>query len=276
MAYKRIVEITSGSGGNGISISDAYISFEVEKIKAETPNKARVDIYNLTDETARKIGKQGNNLIIKAGYEDEDGARAIFFGNIVKSLISKEGAEKVLKIEALDGYQDIQTKNAVLSYSENTKVSTILNDILGLFDYPLGNKLPPITDTYSGGFSFVGKAQTALSQVLSKIGYKYSIQNNQILIYKIGESAINTELILTPETGLLNISRKEAETEEGTPEQNDLLYEVETLLFPQIYPGAQIRLESKLYTGTGTVISALFEGDNFNGDFKVTAEVKAK
>lgn len=283
MAFKRLIEIVSGPEGRGaLSVDSLYMSFDIEKNKTGTPNKARIKIYNLTDVSAAKMGSNRNKIIVRAGYGDENGLASIYFGDVIKSNTYKDGVNKVLEIEAYDGYKNIQEKNLSVSYSKGTKTTVILKDILTVLSYPLGNKIPATDDSYTSGFSFIGKAQDALTMVLKKIGYRWTIQNEQILIYQIGTSgAVTTGLLLTPSTGLLSIERQEQDidsTGKGKEKSSvtgvPLYYTIKTLLFPQIIPGAYIKIESSIYNGTASVESAKITGDNFSQDFLVEAEIK--
>jgi hypothetical protein len=286
MAFKRQIEIISGPvGGTQISVSEGYMSFDIEKTKSKTPNKANIKLYNLLDTTMTRMGWSKNKIIVKAGYEDEGGLSSIFFGDLVKSTISKDGKLRVLEIEAMDGYKNIQDKNVSLSYAGGTRVSVVLGDILNVLALPLGAEKPQTSEIYSGGFVFVGKAKDALSQVMSRLGYKWTIQNEQILIYQQGQGVVSTSLLLTPKTGLLKIDRVEQDTSvdlaaegissKSTEKKTPIAYNIETLLFHQIIPGAIVKIESSVVNGTFQVDSAKLTGDNFGGDFKIEAEVWA-
>ncbi len=278
MAFNRVIEVASGPEGQPATIfSECYISFEIERNKTKTPNKANVKMYNLTDATMAKMGKRENKIIIRAGYQDEGGASALFYGDVTQSTISKDGINKVLEIEAMDGYKNIQAKNVSLSYAKGTKVTTVLNDVLNAMAYPVGGKKPVSSDIYSGGYAFIGKAQDALTQVLKKLGYKWTIQNEQIFIYQEGQGVVTYALRLAPDTGLLNISKLEQDTDTSTKSKGKVpvCYKIETLLFPQIVPGAIVKIESTLATGNMGIESVKVTADNFGGDFKIEAEVRA-
>ena len=81
MAWGRIVELSVGSEGEGLLISDLDIDFKVIKSLTFADNYAEFRIYNAKEETRTKILKKGNNLIFKAGYEDE-AVNTLFVGNI--------------------------------------------------------------------------------------------------------------------------------------------------------------------------------------------------
>jgi hypothetical protein len=216
MAFNQLIEIISGpEGGTATSVTNLYMSFEVERNKTNTPNKANVSIYNLSPNTMTKMESNKNKLIIRAGYDDETGLTTLFNGDVTKSERKKEGTEQVLEIEAMDGYKNIQSQNVSISYKSGTKTTTILRDILAAMAYPVAGGIPTSSDSYTGGFQYIGKAKDALTVVLKKIGYKWTIQNDQILIFKeIGGGSVVTGLLITPSTGLLSIEKLEQDTEE--------------------------------------------------------------
>jgi hypothetical protein len=277
MAFKRIIEVASGPQGQAATtFSQCKIEFEIKRDKTKTPNKAEVTLYNLSDDTMAKMGKRDNKLIIRAGYADEGGPSAIFYGDVTKSEIIPEEQNKLLKIEAMDGYKNIQGKNISLSYAKGTRISTVLDDILNVMAYPVAGNKPSTSDVYAKGYTFIGKAQDALTQVLKKLNYKWTIQNEQIFMYQEGEGVVKYGLKLTSQTGLLSISKVEQDiATKDKGKKVPVCYNIETLLFPQIIPGAIVRIESSQATGNMVVESCTMSGDNFDGDFKVEAEVRA-
>jgi len=278
MAFQRVIEITAGpSGGDGVTITENYMSFEIEKaLGKKYVNKAVVKIYNLTENTMNWMGAAKNKLIVKTGYADEGGPISVFFGDVHKSRIYTDGMNKVLEIEAYDG-QSIQNKNILLSYAENVKASVILDAILTKLAYPVKNK-PVLTDIYQGGFSCVGNALKILDGVLAKAGYARTIQNAEIHIYKKGETVINTGLYLSPDTGLLNIEIGDEivsvlKDEDSLPDFKGSKLKLTTLIFPQLYPGAQVTVARGDSEGPYKINSVKMEGDNFGGAYKADLEV---
>ncbi len=274
MAFGRLITVISGpSGGTGTSISDCRISFDIEKSIGKTPNKSNVMIYNLSDTTMASMGKRMNKLIIKAGYKDENSLSTIFYGDINKSEISKEPPDTILKIEAMDGWKSLQQAIINKSYAAGTSISTVVNDIVSEMGFVIGGTKPNISGSYAPGYVASGKCGHVLSKVLNKVGYTWSIQNDQIYIFEEGGSAKTFELSLASDTGLLSISKLEHDAKLTKSAKS--YYTIRTLLFPQIIPGAQVYIKSSLATGNMIVQNVTMSGDSYEGDFIVEAEVKA-
>jgi hypothetical protein len=275
MAFGRKITIISGaSGDTGTSISNCRISFEIEKNLTKTPNKATVQLYNLSSDTMTKMGKRLNKLVIKAGYEDENSLSALFYGDINESSIEKNPPEKILKIEAYDGYKYLNSETIALSVTKGTQISTVFDKIIDKIAYPIGGTKPTISGAFNAGYTFNGYAKDALTQVLTKARYKWTVQNEQIYIYSGNSSPKKYELKLTSDTGLLDITKIDPDIN-STKNSTKTYYKIQTLLFPQIIPGATVYVKSDLATGNMVVQSVKFTGDNFDGDFMAEAEVRA-
>lgn len=269
MAFSRIVEVSIGPTGQlGTTIRDLRITFSINKTQAESENTAEIMIYNLKKETADKVGVEGNKVILRAGYEDE-GVKNLFFGDITRVQNKKEGTETVLTIEAKDGVESVVDSNIILSYDAGTLVKTVIDEITNTIGLPIGNQIIYPTTIYNNGYAFIGKATVALTEVLNFINKKWTIQNEQLIIYEDGETILNTGLKLTSSTGLIG------QPEKLVDEDGIIKWNVQSLLFPQLVPGSQIEISSDAVNGFFNIETSAFSGDNFDSDFAVTCEVSA-
>lgn len=276
MAFKRYIEITAGPSGEiGKTVIDNYMSFEIEKgLGKKWVNKALVKIYNLSENTANHMGAAKNKLIIKTGYMDE-GAAGVFFGDVHKSRIYKDGPNQVLEIEAYDG-QSLQSKSIALSYIEGTGASVILDAILSKLAYPVKGK-PNLTDVYQNAYCYNGNAYEALKGVLAKSGYLCTIQNEAINIYKQGEPVVNTGLYLSSDTGLLQVDIVDEVVgflvdDDALPDRKGSKLKIKSLIFPQLYPGAQVTVVKGNTEGPYRIKTVKMVGDNFGGEYSAEME----
>jgi len=273
LAFNRLIELQIGRPGEiGLLIKDLRISFSIEKSDTESANMAIIQIYNLTDNTVKKINRAGNILILRAGYEDE-GIKTLFFGTIINSTDIKTGTERILEIQVADGVENIQDKNLTISYSAGTTVQKIFNDLVLLFGLPLTNIGLILSGQYINGWSFCGKIKDAITEVLDKVNLSWTIQNNQLVVVERGKSVERTGLFLTPDTGLLDSPESLVDTDLKPTEDPPARYKVKSLLFPQLFPGVDFRLKSEKVSGTFKVETAKFSGDNYEGEFLCELEV---
>lgn len=274
MAFNRIIEITiiPKSGGNNIIIKNLHISFNVEKTITEAVNKGIVRIWNLSENT-RSFIKAGDKIIIRAGYEDE-GTTNLFFGDIQIVTDSKDSVNRITEIEAYDGQFTLNNKNISISFSAGTPVQSVFSYIINEMELPLSNSAIILLGQYSGGYSFVGKAKDALTQVLAYVGKTWSVQNEQIMIHTGTEPVQRTGLNISPNTGMIgspeSINNKD---EKGEEENIQKRWNVKSLLFPQLTPGSLIQITSIIVNGFFTIETVNYEGDNYESDFISEMEV---
>lgn len=275
MAFIRKIEVIAGpEGGEGFSVTENFITFDITKSNKKSMNKATIQIYNLSDDTMNIMKRRDNLILIRAGYEDET-INDLFVGNIVHSSVKRERVDKVLEIEAHDGQRSLMTRTVSLGFDSRVAVTTVLNNIFSVLAYPVvGRERIPAGEQYNNGYAFAGYARKALEEVLEKVGLKYSVQNEQIFIYKEDDEAVQTTgLLLSPETGLLSLDPKEERKKRNTTQQK-AEYSAKSLLFPQLIPGAQIQIKKGKVDTFFVVQSGVYKGDNQRGEFTAEIEVK--
>lgn len=275
MAFNRKIEALIGAPGEiGTKFTGIRIVFLINKTGNESPNKAEIKLYNITVENATKISRVNNKLILRAGYIDEGNIRNIFFGDIQSVSTKLERTERITEIMAFDGSKNNQEKNISLSYAEGTPIITVFFDIVAAFGFPLaGNPQIPNLQ-YANGYAFIGKVKDALTEVVNYMGKTWAIQNEQLVILSPDEIIQRTGLLLSPDTGLLQLPEilddKDKEQVENVPKR----YRLKSLLYPQLSPGVQISLKSMNANGIFKVETVEFEGDSFESDFLATTEVR--
>jgi hypothetical protein len=274
MAFNRAITIQIGpKDGEKTIISDLFISFEVEKTINKATNIAKVSIANLSSTTLKKVAVVGNQFVLSAGYLDEDISN-IFFGGITRTSLRKDNSTLYLDIEAHDGLANINSAVFNKSYNAGTLVSVVIKDIVAAIGYPAKgfDKIPTGTQ-YPNGILYSGKAVTVLQEALNKIGLKYSIQNEQIVIFKSGELGLNEVALISYNTGLLNDPEP---IEDGTDALSTAKvkgrWRLNTLLSPKIVPGSKVQLETSAMNTELLVENIKYVGGNWEGDFRTTIE----
>jgi hypothetical protein len=278
MAFKRFVEVIVGpKGGEGFKISGLKIAFSIEKTDSADPNKSKIQIYNLSSDTHAKAAVAGNHITLKAGYEDETVA-AIFFGDVVKGSRKKEGSDFVTELEVFDGRTAVMSGQVSVSYAKDTEARTIVQafvDAIGLANKGMENV--PSGESYPHGYTFIGMAGEGLKDVLNRYGLTYTVQNEMLYIIKPGEAADKTGLKLTAGTGLLTTPEPVSDktSDDNTESEPGNRWKFSTMLFPELVPGAACKVESLALNSEVIISKAVFNGDNWGGDYKVDIEGEA-
>lgn len=277
MAFNRQVELLVGTKNNeGLKITQLKIDFEVKKTTASgtKTNNAKIKVYNCNEGTAKALCTAGNHCILKAGYEDEV-VTTILLGDIVKGEKKKDGVNTVIELEVADGRNQVMQGNISVSYGKDTDVATVVQAFTDVLGFPVkGTENIPSGEKYAHGYSFIGMATDGLKQVLNKVALTYTIQNEMLYIKGPDQSIDNLGLRLTKDTGLLTLPTHISDkTDSSTIDQTTSnKWKFNTMLFPQLMPGAVCKVESSTLNANIMIEEATFKGTNFDGDFIV--EVK--
>jgi hypothetical protein len=270
MSFNRVVECSVA----GITIKDLKITFEVNKSTSKSANTCKIQIYNLRDETTKKIEDADTNLILKAGYEDEGGAKNIFFGAVLSTFDKMDGSDRILEIEALDGIKEIKNKTFSKSYKPGTKIKRIVDDLTAVIGLPVRNikTLPDLS--YVNAYGFAGFALNGLSNVLGYAKRFYTIQNNELIILSGNETFKQTGITLSDKTGLLGTPIAIKDSSKDNADTTPQRWGFKCLLYPDLIPGGLIKLDSKKVKGSFSIESVILKGSNFDDEFNAICEVK--
>lgn len=113
--YIRQVKLVIGqAGGEVTDLSQLHIKFTVRNVTVETLKQADIRIYNVGDETAKKIQNEYTRVELHAGYDDNVGL--IFQGQVAMVKRGKENAtDSYVDVFGQDG--DQAYNNAYLNTS---------------------------------------------------------------------------------------------------------------------------------------------------------------
>lgn len=272
MSFNRLIELTIEGNGISTTITDLRIRFNILKTEQESTNEAEIEVFNVSDSTYDKLAVQDNTVILKAGYEDEGGAKLIFTGTIDTPERIKEGVRNSMLLTCRDGQKETRTIPISISY-KNTKVVTVVNDILSKIPLAVARKAVIPDSTYRS-YAFIGRAIDGLSEVLSRVGLKYNIQNNEIYILEVNETVEPIAHLISPKTGLIESPNKLSlpKGSDSSPDEK-VRYKVRSLLNPSLIPGSYIQLSSKNTDGFFKVANIEQKGDNWDSIFESEMEV---
>lgn len=271
MAFNRIVEVEIGNNiGTNLRLSNLDIAFEIERSFDLSSNTANFTIYNAKEETRQKILKPKNNIIFKAGYEDEGNTGTIFTGIITESTSKKQDTEWMTEIQATDfssNTSNLLKETAELSYSKRTPLSQIVNDVRGLLNVPLAG-LDNITTVLNHNFVYSGDMRgliKELEKVLLPINLGLYFDNSEMVIYVLGQQNSKFGTVrITPQSGLIG---EIEEIKDDKKDDGKKRYSISTLLNPKIKPNVLVQVQSSKVNGLFIVEKVRFTGDNFGGDF---------
>ena len=241
--FKRKLELNLlDEAGDGIDLGELSVMFTVTQTVAQSLNRVKIDIFNLSLDTINRIGSQDLRTIeLTAGYEDTAGL--IFRGNVSNMFTRQEGPDRITEIFAQDGLRGYRFAVARLSVSNGTSLRKIVQTIAAQFPEEIAPpNLAAVPDvTILGALTILEPARTALDKLAESYGFTWSIHNHSLRI--IGPDRVDgtPPIPVNFESGLI-----------GSPVVSSKRLEFTTLLNPAIHPTGAVEVTS----ATGASVQA--------------------
>ena len=263
--YKKKVRVVIGKlGSNGRSIQGIRIAFYINMDDTKETNTGIVSLYNLSNETIGLLEKENTSIILSIGYDDEE-TSILFIGDVVEYKNEYNGVDTITKITLKDGYISLTNSKITLSFSEGSTSKQIINKIISVLNVTTADYSLLPNFVYKQGFSFIGGIGSALDTILARIGYKWTITNNVLVITKPNETNNKTiSQFLSLETGLVSQPKRLKDSNIKTKiKENRLMdgWQFECLIIPSIKPNSLIKVEHANINGIFLVKSVQYYGD---------------
>lgn len=250
------------------------VAFEIERSVRSVPNKATVQLWNLTRDHQAQIEQAAAAQVrIEAGYEGDRGLELLFVGELWRARgagqairTDRQGStDAVTHVEARDGGIAYQQARVERSFEAGVSVATVLRacaDALGVGAGNLGDvvelaELDAGGSVYPEGTVLSGQASRELTRILDSLGLRWSVQGGALQVLRRGAALRSQAVRLTPSTGLV-----------GAPEVGTRgAVKVVALLTPDLWPGRAVVLESARLTGRYLIRSTRYRGDSHGTDW---------
>ena len=261
--------------------NNLHIGFSVDKDTTKESNKAKLEIYNLSDATRKKIEVPDTEVEIYAGYEKAGGAILAFKGSVTYGFTRDAGTDCITTLDLADGTKAMRDSYCSLSYAPGTSAKTIIQRCANEMGVPVvyGDDVGEL-ESYQNGYSYIGQADGALTEICNALGLSWSIQNNILNIILAGGTSTNRGLVFSPQSGLVGVPERIIQAEYKSNKSNPKKtakkkakkekprkkagWKIQTLLVPSVNPGDMVKVESKWITGWFRVEKVSHRGD-YNG-----------
>jgi hypothetical protein len=236
--WLRDVSLIIGkAGGDGIELSGLKIAFDILKTDTETPNKAQVRVWNLSDDTAQKIKDEFDTVILNAGYQARKGL--IYKGNILQVRRLRERVvDKILEITMGDGDQAYiyAVTNKTLSAGATQKdILDSAVESMKEHGIELGY-VPDLGDAkLSRGKTIFRNSRDVIADVCKSTGTSWSIQDGRIDLVPKNGVIPGSSYLISPATGMID-----------SPKQTNKGIEVRCLLNSDIHVGSTVKIEGDI------------------------------
>lgn len=270
-----------------IELSDNHINFTVGKTTANSPNTAKITIYNPNKELFDSLKNlNGNKAVVEleAGFADGNMDK-IFSGTLDRSTGRFNGVDRELELNCTDGSLNQRESVTKRWYPKGTPLNTIFEDLIAdmqcnkgfIFDFSA-----PITQVGDSGIlepydplkllaprSFSGNT----NNILKKLGETYGVDTFILdgSVHILPPNMINNTILYTPvspKTGLIGSPVPESDgkvlTNNSTSTNEGLKFKC--LLNGGITVGGVVDLQSDDYNGIYKVTKVVHRGA-FEGSF---------
>jgi hypothetical protein len=237
-----------------LDVSNLKCSFRIEKVAMQTANYAEVAIYNLSAGTEAEIIKEGDRVIIEAGYQGflttkTDGTTeetpspkqygVIFDGLVIQAIRDKEdNVNYKLTLVCMDGDSFLANNIIKMSIGGGQNQRQIVETIVSNAETPteIGRISPDLnTQNLPRGKVFFGTPKQYLKNVAADNNANFWVDDGAVYITKATDIPPGQALVLTPQTGLI-----------GVPQQTQDGASFKCLLNPNIKLMSMVKLDNTM------------------------------
>lgn len=221
-----------------------HITFDISKSILLEPNFGRITLYNLSPNTEREIIQQGSEVILTAGYEDNEGV--IFKGQVFQPIRGKEGGDTYyLTLIVIDGdsYLNLAYNSSTLEANSTRQQlvnqilrdSTVQLDSVDLSELPNYNSIDGSTPVSERAKVIFGNPGKYLNDIARMSNSTFYVEDGVGKFFNpIKKGTLVEAHNINVDTGMI-----------GNPRQIDNGVEVQCLLNSSIKLGDFIQIDNK-------------------------------
>lgn len=222
------------NGSEGIDLSQLHIQFSVGQSDLETPNNAFIRVFNLSQDTSKRIQKEFTRVVLQAGYEN--GAFGIIFDGTIKQIRRGKlnSMDTYLDILAADGDEGLNfgVVNKTLAAGATPKdqaavYAEAMNTPIGYQEYGIGDV------SLIRGKVMYGMARDGMRNLARSTQTTWTVQDGKVVVLPLTGYLPNEAVVLNSKTGMI-----------GLPEQTQEGIAVQCLLNPKLRIGSQVQIDN--------------------------------
>lgn len=253
--------LVSNAKGVALDVSQLRVTFKIIKTVMMQPNMSEIVIYNLSPDTENTIIREGNRVIIEAGYEGDQYGK-IFDGNVIQPIRDKEdGTTYKLTLVALDGDRFFNYglytgsfKRGLTARQQVTELASKAKIPSGLGDISVGLSNAKLTR----GKVIFGLARDYLRQVSKSENATFYLDDGQVNIIKPADVPSGKTFDLTPSSGLI-----------GVPAQGEYGVTAKMLLNPRVRLNKYVHIDNSLVRAKQVQLGQITRSLDSDGLYRV-------
>jgi len=231
----------------GLLLEGFRVAFTVDKTITDEPNKARIEISNLSNDTRKRITPDdGNQVILRAGYEYS--SDIIFIGDIVNVHHSATPPETTTTIEAADGLNVFDAGLISLSIQDETNSHEVMQRIIDNIGIPAQKSAEILKEIpmmiFNNGLSFSGFFTDIMNRLSTDMSFDWSVQNNELKITHKDSTSGLVAIRLDTVSGLIGSPSRVREIDIEDADKTFTGWDVESLLQGKAEPADIVEIES--------------------------------
>jgi len=249
------------ANGEGLDFTGLRTKFTIEKTSESTPNKSKIEIYNLKQDSRTFLESEDMKVLLEVGYPSN--LEVVASGNITKAFSRQEVPNWISTIESQDSLKELTENHVEESWAPGTPFQTMFAKGLEKLGLSQGPQLQAIAGAASEGFSFSGTAKDLLDMFSMKFGLEWSAQEGAVQVLPAGAAIPGVATVVSSTSGLINNVVKTSKGIEFT-----------NLINGGISPGKIIKVESIGVSGFYKVRKTTLSGDTHGDSWFVQAEAE--
>ena len=235
------------------------VDFDVKHTSSKEPSVGNFAIYNLKEETRKRISSDAIGLRFYGGYEGKE--KLLYSGTIEKVINKRQGVDYVTELRCGDGFREFTQSITSKTYASGVDKQQIVEDVAR--DMGLGLKVAKdgIKGVLTGSKTLDGLSKDVLTELIpdwSIVDGEINISGGKLAPMSTIASLINSD------TGLLESPNI---TEKGV--------NIKAQIDPDVRPRSLLQVESESVNGVFIVQSIQFVGNNYGGAFDMNIEAAA-
>ncbi len=232
---RKVSLIIGQERGDALDLSELRFRFDVRRGDLQTPNSARVRVYNVSADTARRAQKEFTRLVLQAGYPGNLGI--IFDGTIKQVRRGRESqTDTYLDITAADGdsaYNFAVVNTTLAAGSTPTDHVAAACTAMNPYGVTQGY-LPKLPENpLPRGKVMFGMARDFMRWTARTCQTVWSIQDGKAIMVPETSYMPGEIPVITAETGMV-----------GLPEQTQNGITIKMLLNPSVKIGRLIKIDN--------------------------------
>lgn len=225
-------------------VHDLRVQFSARRTIGGAPNQTDIVITNLSEASRNRTRNNLTRVELFAGYREGDGAglRKVASGAITSSTPIDNIPDIETVLTALDGFGGMSRGVFRKSFGPGVLIATVVKDVAASMPgVTIGDNVNMVGKLGAAGRTFAGRAAEILDDLAAQWGFSWSVQNGVFQVVN-DDTSLDTIHLLSYRDGSLRSVKPLL----SGPMQVRTGVEIKGTLNPRIYPGEQVRVESKI------------------------------